>query len=70
MTLLVFSILLKVDSLISISWLSVVWPLFLIVIALFLLTLLTLFILLNWFCGRIMRRDQFTEEKTPGKYRT
>ena len=64
-TLLILNVLLKVDGLVEWTWMQTLWPLYLLMIATFMAALVSLFMLLNWFCGWVMSKNNTSQ--APGK---
>lgn len=53
-TLLTANILLKVDGLVSWPWVTVLWPLFIVLSILFISSLTSLFVFMSWLCSWLM----------------
>lgn len=48
------NILLKVDALVSWPWVTVLWPLFIMLSILFISSLTSLFVFMSWLCSWLM----------------
>lgn len=54
LTILAVNILLKLDDLITWPWVTVLWPLFIILSVLFIASLMSVFTFMAWLCGWLM----------------